>query len=41
MEEKEIWESPKLEELGDAKENIKNISVVGSGDTEYSILDPS
>lgn len=41
MSEKEIWESPELEDLGDAKDIIQDISVVGSGDTQFSVLNPS
>ena len=41
MIEKELWEAPVLEDLGDAKEKIQDVSVAGSGDTQFSILDPS
>lgn len=41
MNEKEVWESPVLEDLGDAKDMIEGINVAGSGDSQFSILDPS
>ena len=41
MKEKELWEAPVLEDLGDAKEKIQDVSVSGTGDTQFSILDPS
>ncbi len=41
MDEKEVWEAPVLEDLGDAKDLIQNISIGGSGDTLFSILDPT
>lgn len=41
MNEKEVWQSPVLEELGDAKGLIQNVSLVGSGDSQFSILDGS
>ncbi len=41
MNEKEVWESPVLEDLGDAKDAIQDISQVGTGDSQFSVLDPS
>lgn len=41
MESKEMWEEPRIEDLGDAKEKIQDQSVVGSGDSQFSVLDPS
>ena len=41
IKEKELWEVPVLEDLGDAKEKIQDVSGAGSGDTQFSILDPS
>ena len=41
MNKKELWETPVLEDLGDAKEKIQDVSVAGTGDTQFSILDPS
>ena len=41
MKEKELWEAPVLEDLGDAKEKIQDVSVAGTSDTQFSILDPS
>lgn len=39
--EKEVWESPVLEDLGDAKDLIQHVSIMGSGDSQFSILDPT
>ena len=41
MNEREEWELPELEELGDAKDIIQDVSVNGTGDSRFSILDPS
>ena len=41
MSSKEIWESPILEDLGDAKDIIQHVSIVGSGDSQFSVLRPS
>ena len=41
MSEKQVWEAPVLEDLGDAKDVIQDISRVGTGDTQFSVLDPS
>lgn len=35
------WETPEVTELGNAKDIVKNIDVVGGGDTEFSVLLPS
>ena len=41
MSEKQVWEAPVLEDLGDAKDIIQDVSVVGSGDSQFSVLNPS
>ena len=41
MSEKEAWEAPVLEDLGDAKDLIQDVSIIGSGDSQFSVLDPS
>ena len=41
MGDKETWVSPIIEELGDARELIKSVSVAGSGDSQFSILQAS
>ena len=41
MSEKEVWECPVLEDLGDAKDVIQNVSLLGTGDSQFSILDGS
>ena len=41
MSEKEVWEPPVLEDLGDAKDIIQDVSVVGTGDSQFSVLNPS
>ncbi len=41
MNDKQEWEVPEIEDLGDAKDEIKSISVVGTGDSQFSILDPT
>lgn len=41
MNDKEAWEAPVVEDLGDAKEKIQDVSIAGSGDSQFSILDPS
>ena len=41
MNDKELWEVPVLEDLGDAKDKIQDVSIAGSGDSQFSILDPS
>ena len=35
------WETPDIQELGNAKELVKNQNVVGGGDTQFSVLIPS
>ena len=35
------WETPEVTELGNAKDIVKNINVVGGGDSEFSVLLPS
>ena len=35
------WIAPEIEDLGHAKDLIKNVSVFGSGDSQFSILDGS
>ena len=41
MSEKQVWEAPVLEDLGDAKDIIQDVSVVGTGDSQFSVLNPS
>ncbi len=41
MSEKEVWEAPVIEDLGDAKDLIQDVSVVGTGDSQFSVLNPS
>ena len=41
MSKKEVWEVPILEDLGDAKEIIQDVSIVGSGDSQFSVIRPS
>ena len=41
MSEKLDWAAPEIQDLGDAKDLIKNVSVFGSGDSQFSILDGS
>ncbi len=36
-----IWEKPEVKDLGKAKDIIQDVSVSGSGDSQFSILDPS
>ena len=35
------WEAPKIKELGNAKEIVKNTNVVGGGDIQFSVINPS
>lgn len=35
------WQSPEISELGNAKDIVKNVNVTGSGDTQFSVLNPS
>ena len=41
MSEKEVWETPVLEDLGEAKNIIQDVSIVGTGDSQFSVLNPS
>ena len=41
MSEKEVWDAQVLEDLGDAKDIIQDVSVVGTGDSQFSVLNPS
>lgn len=36
-----VWEKPEIEDLGKAEDLIQHVSVSGSGDTQFSILNPS
>ena len=36
-----IWVKPKVRDLGKAKDLIRNVNVQGSGDSVFSVLDPS
>ena len=38
---KKAWIKPEVEDLGDAKDIIKDVSSVGSLDTQFSVLNPS
>ena len=38
---KEKWTNPEVDDLGDARDLIQNVSVSGSGDSQVSILDGS
>ena len=35
------WETPEIKELGNAKDIVKNTNVVGGGDIEFSVINPS
>ena len=35
------WEKPEVIELGNAKDIVKNVNVVGGGDSQFSVLIPS
>lgn len=35
------WEAPEIKELGNAKDIVKNQNVVGGGDIEFSVINPS
>ena len=35
------WDTPEIQELGNAKELVKNQNVVGGGDSQFSVLIPS
>ena len=35
------WIKPKVKKLGNAKEIVANVNTVGSGDTSFSVLNPS
>ncbi len=35
------WDTPEVNELGNAKDIVKNVDVVGGGDIEFSVLLPS
>lgn len=35
------WEAPEIIELGNAKDIVKNQNVVGGGDIEFSVINPS
>ena len=35
------WATPEVNELGNAKDIVKNINVTGGGDIEFSVLLPS
>ena len=44
MDEKITWEKPEIKDLGEAKDLIKNVFKVGTGDTEpgmNTVLAPS
>lgn len=35
------WVTPEINELGNAKDIVKNVNVTGGGDTEFNVLLPS
>tara|TARA_B100000287_G_scaffold330048_1_gene314622 strand:+ start:99 stop:230 length:132 start_codon:yes stop_codon:yes gene_type:complete len=35
------WAKPEVKDLGSAKEIIKNVNVIGGGDSQFSLLLPS
>ena len=35
---KKTWESPQIEEIGNAKEIIQNVFTLGTGDTEPGMI---
>ena len=35
------WKKPLIKKLGNAKDIVANINVQGSGDSVFSVLDPS
>ena len=41
MEEKTEWEKPEVKDLGKAEDLIKNVAVLGGGDTLVVGIDPS
>ena len=44
MEEKNIdvnWETPDINELGNAKDLVKAVNFVSGGDLQFSVLQPS
>ena len=41
MEDKQAWEEPIVDDLGDAKDEIQHVSQNGAGDATFSILNPS
>lgn len=41
MDDKQVWEKPQIDDLGNAKDEIQHISETGSGDSTFSVLNPS
>ena len=41
METELSWEKPKIEDLGKAEDIIQDVSIVGTGDSQFSVLRPS
>ena len=35
------WEKPEVNELGNAKDIVKNVNFTGGGDSQFSVLLPS
>jgi hypothetical protein len=35
------WEKPEVKDLGKAEDIIKDVSSIGSRDSQFSVLDPS
>lgn len=36
-----LWTTPKVKKLGNAKKIVANVNIQGSGDSVFSVLDPS
>ena len=38
---KMVWEKPEVKDLGKAKDIIQDVNITGSGDSIFSVLNPS
>jgi len=38
---KKTWNKPKIKKLGNAKKIVASTNVVGGGDAQFSVLNPS
>ena len=38
---KKLWVKPAVKKLGNAKKIVANVNVTGSGDSQFSVLNPS